>query len=339
MALRTTLPSVLVSLMVWLLMPFQNTLAQHAAEPHGNQHFHPSFSNEKSAPSCGFDEWKAEMRNINPDFDQWYENYKKHVIPSLLEAQAAKPTARGVNTLYIPVVVHVIHRPGEEIGEGQNLTTELIQGQLETLNEDFAALNAKFSETPDRWKASVGNPDIQFCLASIDPEGNATDGITRDEFIVTGATRQTSNIGREIQPATIWDPKKYFNIWTLPIPGTSAGGGVTGYATFPTIGVSNSNTDGAVLDYRWTGPGAGTLTHEAGHYLGLPHTFDGDSCNDDDGIDDTPNQGNDTNDTRRFNCNQGFPIGPMTCDGVEHMYINYMDYSPGSCVTSFTNGQ
>ena len=100
---------------------------------------------------------------------------------------------------------------------------------------------------------------------------------------------------------------------------------------------------------RWSitagfgGPGFGqsgykTLTHETGHYLGLFHTFNGESCTEDDGIDDTPNIDAPTSASGWFGCSGGFPSGPESC-GNEHMYVNYMDYSSGSCKTSFTAGQ
>lgn len=99
------------------------------------------------------------------------------------------------------------------------------------------------------------------------------------------------------------------------------------------------NPLGDIILIRWDSlPGGtdperqgSTLTHEAGHWLGLSHTFEGGCDGLNDGVYDTPPQANYT-----FGC----PIGIDTCPGGGPDPIhNWMDYSDDSCRMEFTPGQ
>ncbi|MEO1624951.1 MAG: zinc metalloprotease, partial [Bacteroidota bacterium] len=300
------------------------------------QHSHPHH------PGCSFDHRNEKLLEKFPELRKEWQHYRQRVLPQIQEDAKAK--ARSTNTINVPIVVHIVHN-GEAIGTGANLSDARIQAQIDVLNEDFSATNDSYNDTPTRWRSVIDNPNIQFCLASIDPNGNPTNGIVRTQMTVTGTDSDDTNIESDIKPAIAWNPSRYYNLYVLGIPGTTAGGGVTGYAYLPYSGtIGNSSFDGSVVDYRWFGgPGFGqsgykTLTHETGHYLGLFHTFNGSSCSDDDGIADTPNIGAPTSDSGWFSCNSGYPAGPSSC-GNEHMYVNYMDYTSSSCYTSFTAGQ
>ena len=85
-----------------------------------------------------------------------------------------------------------------------------------------------------------------------------------------------------------------------------------------------------------------TATHEVGHYFGMRHIwgdgggiFGGSSCNEDDGIADTPNQGAQSSnncDTTLNTCVD--PVGDMP-DLIE----NHMDYSDETCKNMWTQMQ
>lgn len=295
-----------------------------------------------SFPVCVFDEMNEQHSLENPDFAEELHQHLHEALP-LLSASGNAEKSMVEPLLTISVVVHVIHN-GEPIGQGQNLSTEQIQAQIEVLNEDFTALNSQFYNTPSQWMGIAGFPNIQFCLANKKPDGSATNGIDRQQMTVTGTTWNNNNINSTIKPAIKWDPNRYFNIYVLPIPGTTAQGGVVGFSNYPLPGQIGGNSDGVVIDYRWFGApgftqsGYRPLTHETGHYLGLPHPFNGNSCSLDDGIGDTPNVSAATRDLANLNCTQSYPAGPMSC-GNEHLYVNYMDYVTENCYTSFTAGQ
>lgn len=79
-----------------------------------------------------------------------------------------------------------------------------------------------------------------------------------------------------------------------------------------------------------------TLVHEAGHWFGLLHTFEGRNCsvsNTNDLVADTPQQDGPTD--------GGCPVGRDSCpdlDGFDPIH-NYMDYSSDYCYEEFSPGQ
>ena len=122
---------------------------------------------------------------------------------------------------------------------------------------------------------------------------------------------------------------------------STSGGGFLGWAYYPSITASNQFgvLDGVVVHYGSL-PGGNvprfnlgyTATHEVGHYLGLPHTFEQGCIGHGDYVDDTPYMSEPTS-----RC----PIGKDTCTrgtGEDPIH-NYIDYSDDACYTQFTAGQ
>jgi len=236
-----------------------------------------------------------------------------------------KPEYNPVDIYEISVVVHIIMNAG---GTGA-ISDALVQSQIDVLNEAFQALPG----TP-------GEPGvdcrIRFKLATVDPDGNPTTGITRD----TNTT--WFNDGGSYWNSLAWDTHRYLNIYT----NSAGGGGVLGYV--PCLpaqgGCAGSISDRVVILWSAFGrPGQGggqydegdTATHEVGHYLGMFHTFEG-GCGTatppgcyttGDRICDTNSEAN-----PRFSCTGS------SC-GSPDPILNYMDYTPDACMNQFTAEQ
>jgi hypothetical protein len=234
--------------------------------------------------------------------------------------------APGIALYRIPVVVHIIE---DTLGDGA-ISDALVQTQIDVLNEDFLALTG----TPGEPGVDI---QIEFYLATEDPGGSPTTGITRttnDTWFADSGTYWNT---------LAWDTNDYLNVYT------NEAGGALGYVPgFPQGGIVGSNSDRVVVYWAAFGRDAPTgppydqgrtLTHEVGHYLGLEHVFSG-GC----GSESAPGcytNGDlicDTNaqTTASFGC----PGGQDSCGtgGVDNI-SNYMDYSDDTCMNEFTTEQ
>ena len=283
-----------------------------------------------------------------------------------MQAQLAQSVkgARGAqnksNTVYqIPVVFHVVYNTPE-----QNLPDEVFTNQIEILTQDFRRLNPNASETREIFADIAADAEIEFVLATEDPQGNPTNGINRVEteesgffldFFSTEITLDQVKFS-ESGGADSWGAE-YLNIWVCNIEDTGFGQ-LLGFA-YPPNGAANwegffdfiaEDIEGVVVHYTAVGSnnpqadadgvafnnGGRTLTHEVGHFLGLRHIW-GDAffngCATDDGIADTPDVASGAN----YNCD--FSLDECTDDELPNMIENYMDYNQDDCINMFTAEQ
>lgn len=274
---------------------------------------------------CGTDRKMDEIRQKYPErqiewekLNQWIEENAEYIMS----------TSEGGQYI-IPMVVHVIHNYGTE-----NISDAQIVDAIRILNEDYNKQNADTANIIPVFKPIAGNAQFVFRLATKDPNGNCTNGITRTPSLLTYDATDDSKI-------ISWPRAKYFNFWIVSNIYTNQSGTVTaGYATLP--GFAGDGTDGIILDDNYVGSigtsnGANfnkrVLTHETGHFFNLLHPWGngqiGTTCTGSDLVSDTPPT------------KGAFSTCPLTKDecnpGTIENVQNYMDYA--TCTNMFTNGQ
>jgi hypothetical protein len=221
----------------------------------------------------------------------------------------AKGKAPADFTATVPVYFHVITD-----GSVGSLTDRQINAQINALNNGFGG--------------DEGGDDTGFSFTLA--------GVTRTDDSVWYASR-SGGAEHAMKQALKVGGDGTLNVYT------TSGGAYLGWAYLPEItDTAQAYLDGIVIDWR-TVPGASneyanefdegdTLTHEAGHWLNLEHTFFGQCNKSGDFVDDTPPQKSPSS---------GCPEGNDTCPskpGLDPIH-NYMDYSDDDCITQFTPGQ
>ncbi|KAF8637936.1 hypothetical protein AX17_002557 [Amanita inopinata Kibby_2008] len=206
----------------------------------------------------------------------------------------------------IQVFFHVI--AANRTPQGGYLTNAQIQAQINVMNRDYQGSG------------------YTWTLAQIDRTINA-DWFNK----VNSNSPQETAMKRSLRKGNA----RTLNVYSV---GFTNSGGLLGYATFPWNYASNPIKDGVVIHFQSL-PGGSltnynlgrTLTHEAGHWVGLFHTFEGGCSGTGDGVADTPAEASPAS---------GCPAGRNTCSsaGLDPIH-NYMDYTIDSCQNQFTQGQ
>jgi hypothetical protein len=95
-----------------------------------------------------------------------------------------------------------------------------VQSQIDVLNEDFRRLNADAVNTPSLFQSVAADAEIQFCLATRDPLGNPTNGITRTQTTKTSFSVYTDDVKYSSQGGKdAWPTDQYLNIWVCNLGG------------------------------------------------------------------------------------------------------------------------
>ncbi len=221
----------------------------------------------------------------------------------ILDRKGISPKKAKKAAATVPVYVHVM---AGSSGEG-DVSDGQIADQIDVLNETYSG-----AESGD-----AANTGFSFSLAG-------TDRFYNDTWHGDGASTSYRSQTRQ-------GGANALNIWLVDFS-------YLGIATFPWDYGSQPSIDGIRVQYSSLPGGDATnfnlgktATHEAGHWLGLYHTFQGGCTSTNDEVSDTPAQGGPSS---------GCPTGADTCSlsGLDPIH-NYMDYSYDSCYDQFTPGQ
>jgi len=224
---------------------------------------------------------------------------------------ANKPGGGGGGTGTVPltggtinVYVHVIT---DTSGNG-NLSSQAISSQINVLNQAYAGGN---------WSFNVVSTDVT----------------ANNSWYTAGhGSTAESQMKNALRQGTADDLNLYTN---------NMGGGLLGWATFPSDYTSSPKMDGVVILYSSFPGGSATpynlgdtATHEVGHWMGLYHTFQGGCTASGDLVDDTPAEKSPA---------YGCPVNRDTCTGTRFPGLdptsNFMDYTDDACMDRFSGGQ
>lgn len=304
----------------------------------------PAQVNKPTSPisSCGTDDWYEQARK-DPAFMRQEMHTNNLIRQAILRHQMMKTAPTGVqpqgiinqptpdfpNTYVLPVVFHIVSENPDAI------TDAMVVAALNDLNDAFAHKGA-FSSDP------LGVPTgIQFCLASIAPDGGNTTGINRIKSYLEGFDKDLET-GRMAEVSD-WNRQQYINIWV--VGNIRAENPVTFFECGKWNRVGVGGFAGPGFGLVVAGLSTPLVAHEMGHYLSLYHTFEGQSClnndctTDGDRVCDTPpdRSVNSSPCNSPENSCKTDTVSGFTVD-VPDIISNFMDYG-SPCPSVFTLGQ
>jgi len=254
---------------------------------------------EVSTP-CAADQVRQELLQKHPELLQIEAAYNaqikegmKHIDFSKITQRTTTTDSNGVFWYDVPVVVHVVHDYGVEYLSDNAIYNDLVNWNIVYAGQNYDTANIIPTFRP--WR---GVPYIRIHLATIDPNGNPTHGITRHRNYLTYTATDAAKFDD-------WPPSSYINIWCVNDIIVDAGNAAA-YAYQPPAAAVAPLADGIICDYSYMANNpygdialetnnnevGKTINHEMGHVFNLMHPWGNTNLPQvavgDDEVDDTP---------------------------------------------------
>jgi hypothetical protein len=241
-------------------------------------------------------------------------------------------TTEDTTTYDVPVVVHVVHDYGADF-----LSDDAIYEAFSHWQDVYLCRNADTSAVIAPFKPYIGNARIKLHLATKDPNGLPTKGVTRHHSYLNNNADDQSKLDW-------WPNTQYVNIWFINTFSASQTG-TAAYSYYPSMGSWMPYYDGVIslasyLDVEKTIP------HEIGHSMNLQHVWGnnnnaGVACGDDQVPDTPPTKGHLGGGCTAANlydvtCSVGYQANGINYPDTNNSQ-NIMDYA--YCEKMFTKGQ
>ncbi|PWY78388.1 hypothetical protein BO94DRAFT_174614 [Aspergillus sclerotioniger CBS 115572] len=261
---------------------------------------------------------RAEHRRLN-DLESQHET-------------AHEDNREAVSSIEIETWFHIV----SSNGAANTVSDEMITSQLSYLQKAYqsATISYRLEGVTRQVNDSWARNDDELGMKNALRRGNystlnvyfqtdlqeSSDGASR-------ATREVDNARTDVSDQS----SNVLGFCTLPDPSVNASSPRSSYIKDGCNVLAETMPGGSLTQYNQ----GGTAVHEIGHWNGLLHTFEGESCsadNEGDYIDDTPEQSEPTN---------GCPAEKDSCPdlpGLDAIH-NFMDYSSDDCYENFTPDQ
>lgn len=252
------------------------------------------FGTASAQVHCYTDEVHNEIVRQHPEIATTTQEMLRQIERNMKNmdlSQFAKTTASDTDnevTYHVPIVFHVIHNYNTVLDFASDAA---IMKCVTDINNMYNRRNADTSEVIDTYKGLIkgtddkyiGKANITFHLATIDPEGNPSRGITRKHTYLSDDAGNYSKFD-------LWPPQRYMNVWIINFFGEQ-NAEAAAFAFKPDVANYLSYYDGVITLASYLNRD-NTISHELGHTLSLDHPWGGTNQPDvacgDDGVDDTP---------------------------------------------------
>ena len=272
------------------------------AQHNHNHHDHSLSHNEHGEEyiRCATDELEQELQLLRPEFIAERDAQIEKARKLLRDNPQWRTDASTQNTIYVPVVFHVLY-----YNAGDNTSAFQIGENFDQVNLDFQNLNPDGDEIPSApnpsdapydpgidysHQAVRGTHNVVFVGAAGETEGSQlVEGTTIlryqiNQSSVGGVSDASSIAGSTTPDQSTWPggsggyKNGYLNIYLAPLTGGLLG---QAYLGFPESVVLNDSV-GSVENPGTTGGynRGRTLTHELGHNFTFNHIFNSNNCGD-----------------------------------------------------------